>query len=211
MGVPFTADQFLGVFEQYNLAVWPMQIFLYLIALIALILILWKAKNSDKIISGILAFFWLWMGIVYHLIYFTSINNAAYIFGALFIVQSILFFISGFIKSDLSFKFNFNAYTIAGAIFILYGLIIYPILGYSFGHVYPRAPTFGVPCPTIIFTFGVLLWTNKKFPKYLLIIPLIWSFLGFSAVLNWGILEDIMLLIAGVLGTALIVYRDRKS
>lgn len=86
MDLPFTIEQFLGIFEKYNLAVWPMQIVLILIAVLTLILSLKKISYSDKTISIILSFFWLWIGIVYHLAYFTAINKAAYLFGVLFII-----------------------------------------------------------------------------------------------------------------------------
>jgi hypothetical protein len=85
------------------------------------------------------------------------------------------------------------------------------VLGYFLGHVYPHSPTFGAPCPTVIFTFGLLLWTDKKLPKYLLGIPLLWSLLGISAAVQWGVLEDVMLLISGLAATAMIVYRDKTE
>jgi len=184
--LPFTIEQFLGIFEKYNLAVWPMQIVLILIAVLTLILSLKKISYSDKTIILILSFFWLWIGIVYHLAYFTAINKAAYLFGVLFIIQGLIFLFAGGIKSKLSFKFQSSSYGVIGSLFILYALIIYPILGYFFGHVYPKNPTFGLPCPTTIFTFGLLLWTVKIVPKYVLVIPLIWSIIGFGAALSLG-------------------------
>ena len=210
MSLPFTIDQFLGIFEKYNLSVWPMQIVLVLIAVLALFLSLKKISYSDKTISIVLGFFWLWIGIVYHLSYFTAINKAAYFFGVLFIIQGLIFLFAGGIKSKLSFKFQSSSYGVIGSLFILYALIIYPALGYSLGHVYPQNPTFGLPCPTTIFTFGLLLWTDKIVPKYVLVIPLIWSIIGFGAALSLGVKEDFGLLIAGVLGFALILIRDRR-
>jgi hypothetical protein len=210
MSLPFTVEQFMGIFEKYNIAVWPMQIILVLIALSALFLSLRKFSYSDKFISAILGFFWLWIGVVYHLTHFTSINTAAYLFGALYIIQGLIFIFLGGIKSRLSFKLQPNAYGIIGSLFILYALIIYPILGYFLGHVYPKNPTFGLPCPTTIFTFGLLLWTDKIVPKYVLVIPLIWSMIGFGAALSLGVKEDYGLLIAGVSGFILIFIRDRK-
>ncbi len=210
MSLPFTVEQFMGIFEKYNVAVWPMQIALVLIALLALFLSVRKFSYSDKTISIFLGFFWLWIGSVYHIIYFTSINKAAYLFGVLYIIQGLIFIFVGGMKSKLSFKFQPNSYGIIGGIFILYALIIYPILGYFLGHVYPQKPTFGLPCPTTIFTFGLLLWTDKIVPKYVLLIPLIWSIIGFGAALSLGVKEDYGLLIAGVLGFILIFIRDRK-
>lgn len=210
MSLPFTIEQFLSVFEKYNLSVWPMQIVLVLIAILAIILSIRKINQSDKIISIALGFFWLWIGIAYHFAYFASINKAAYFFGVLFIMQGLLFLFVGVMKSKLSFKFQFNFYGILGSLFILYALVIYPVLGYFFGHVYPKNPTFGLPCPTTIFTFGLLLWTDRHVPKYVLAIPLIWSIIGFGAALSLGVKEDYGLLIAGVLGSILIIIRDRS-
>jgi len=91
-------------------------------------------------------------------------------------------------------------------------MIGYPLLGYFLGHIYPASPCFGVaPCPTTIFTFGLLLLTVKRVPKYLLIIPLIWSFIGFTAALKLGIKEDIGLLIAGVATLILTIKRDKTD
>ena len=70
---------------------------------------------------------------------------------------------------------------------------------------------FGVaPCPTTIFTFGILLWAVKSVPAYLLIIPLIWSIVGMSAAVNLRVPQDYGLVVAGVLGTALILIQNRK-
>lgn len=211
MNLPFTIEQFLEVLKNYNLAVWPFQIILNLFAIIAIVLAIKKIKFSDKIISSILGFFWLWIGIFYHLIFFTSINKGAYLFGILFIIQGIIFIIAGVLKDKLSFQFELDIYNIFGILFILYALIIYPIIGHNLGHVYPEQPTFGLPCPTTIFTFGILLWTIKRIPKYVLIIPLLWSIIGLGAALNLTIKEDIGLLIVGILGFILIIIRDRKA
>jgi len=101
--LPFNVEQFLSVFQIYNSAVWPTQILLNLLALIAIILSVRKTSVSSKIISAILGVLWLWTGIVYHLIFFTSINNAAYIFGALCVVQGLIFIFAGVYRSSLSF------------------------------------------------------------------------------------------------------------
>jgi hypothetical protein len=69
---------------------------------------------------------------------------------------------------------------------------------------------FGVaPCPTTIFTFGLLLWTRGRVPGWLLAVPTLWALIGFTAALTLGILEDTGLLVAGLLGTGLLLYRNR--
>jgi hypothetical protein len=209
MRFPFTVEEFLDVFRQYNTAVWPMQIVLNLLALAA---IYFSARNkscSDKIIVITLAFLWLWMGIVYHLIYFSTINNAAIAFGTLFIIQSLVFLYFGVIKKRLRFRFKTDMYGIAGMILIVFALLLYPLLGYLWGHIYPSSPTFGLPCPTTIFTFGILLFAASTISVWVIIIPFLWSLLGFSAAFSLGIKEDTGLLIAGILSTVMILYRNR--
>jgi len=209
--IPFTVEQFLGVFERYNLAVWPAQLFLYAIAIIAVCLALRRKADFSRGISLILSAFWIWMGLVYHFWFFSTINSAALLFALFFVVQGVLFFIAGAWKQQLKFRFRPNLLGILGGAFLLYALVIYPALGYWLGHQYPAAPTFGLPCPTTIFTLGMLLWTDRSVPLYLLAIPLAWSFMGFWAAVSLGMIEDCGLLVAGLLSSLLIILRDRSS
>jgi hypothetical protein len=209
MKTPFTREQFLEVFKNYNEAVFPMQIIFYITGFFVIYLTFSRNLKSNKIISGTLAFFWLWMGVVYHFIFFTAINKAAYLFGILFILQGILFLMLGIFQNKLSFSLRNNRFGITGIILITYALVVYPVLGYFFGHIYPYAPTFGLPCPTTIFTFGLLLMLDKKCPVIILIIPSIWSIIGFSAAFNFGIYEDTALLVAGVLTFFMLMFKNR--
>jgi hypothetical protein len=210
--LPFTIDQFLGVFERYNQAIWPMHIVAYILAIGVIFLAAKKTRYSDQIISVVLACLWAWMGIVYHVMYFSTINGAAIGFGILFIVQALLWLVFGVIRPKLSFQLDTNPYALTGVVLIVYAMLVYPLIGTLLGHGYPRSPSFGVaPCPTTIFTFGLLLWTTARVPKTVLIIPFIWSLLGFSAALSLGVREDIGLLLAGVLSVALLLWRDRTT
>jgi hypothetical protein len=211
MTFPFTQEQFLTIFTQYNLAVFPLQIVFIILGIVALWFVVKKSPISDRIILLILIFFWFWMGIVYHILFFSSINPLAYAFGVLFIIEACLLIYLGIIKKQVEFSLTKDRYTLIGLIFIVYAMIIYPVIGMVAGHGYPRLPTFGLPCPTTIFTFGLFLMSDKKFPLPLLVIPLIWSMIGFFAALSLGITEDYMLLVAGVLGTVLIIMKNRKT
>ena len=103
-----------------------------------------------------------------------------------------------------------NIYGITGGLYILYALVIYPLIGYYQGHVYPASPTFGLPCPTTIFTFGLLLWTDKKIPILLLGVPFLWAIIGSSAAFSLGVKEDIGLLFSAVFFVFLIVLKNKK-
>jgi hypothetical protein len=77
MSLPFSIEQFLDIFEKYNRSVWPLQLVFYLMAALIVWTSMVKFRGSDKVISSLLSFFWIWMGAIYHLVYFTAINKAA--------------------------------------------------------------------------------------------------------------------------------------
>ena len=212
MRIPFTVEQFFDIFGTYNTAIWPAQVLAYGLGMVALALAFRESQMSTRIISGILALFWTWMGIFYHIVHFSVINPAAWIFGIAFVLQGLLFLLVGTIFRRPAFRFTLKPLPIVGACFILYATVIYPLLGIGFGHSYPRSPMFGVaPCPTTIFTFGVLLWASKPVPAYLLVIPLLWSIVGMSAAVNLRVPQDYGLVVAGVLGTVLILIQNRQA
>lgn len=197
--IPFTNADFLRVFEQYNNAIWPWQFLIYLVGLLAIGLVFTRRALSGKLISLILGLLWLWMGVVYHLLFFSTINKAARLFAVVFIIQSVIFFSAGVVNSSLSFKFRRDVQGLVGAGLITYSLVVYPIVGAALGHTYPAAPTFGVPCPTTIFTFGLLLGAGVNIRFYLLLIPLLWSMIGLWAAISLGMYEDFGLAVAGLI------------
>lgn len=211
MQLPFTTEDFLGVFAEYNTSIFPLQIMFVLLALVLIYLAYKNFRYSSLAINLSLAFCWMWMGAVYHILFFSSINKAAYFFGILFIVQGLLFIYAGVLRKELKYSTEKGLETYFGWVFIVYALIIYPVLGMISGHSYPKAPTFGLPCPTTIFTFGMFLFVKNRFPYYVLIIPVLWSILGFSAALQLSVLEDFGLSFAGVIGLLLIIFYNRKG
>src|SRR4029078_3834614 len=106
--IPFTLEQFLGVFERYNLAVWPAQLFLYATAMLAVCLALPRKADFSRGISLILSLFWIWMCLVYHFWFFSTINGSSLLFALFFVVQGVLFFIAGAWKQQLKFRFRPN-------------------------------------------------------------------------------------------------------
>jgi hypothetical protein len=212
--LPFTREQFLSMFEAYNQAIWPVQILAYVLGITAVALVVWRSRASDRLIAGTLGVCWLWLSGVFLWTFMRTIDTGPgpVVFAAAFAVQGVLWFAVGVLRHDLRFEARISALSIVGGLMILYAMLLYPLLGLAVGHVYPRQPMFGVaPCPTTIFTFGLLLLTGTRVSRYLLVIPFIWSVTsGISAPLNYGVYEDLGLFVAGVVGTALLVWRDRR-
>jgi len=97
-----------------------------------------------------------------------------------------------------------------GTILVLFALVVYPLLGYVFRHIYPSSPTFGLPCPTTIFTLGILLWSDTKIPLFILLIPFFWCIIGFTAAIQLGMREDTALLVAGFITAAILFFQKEK-
>jgi hypothetical protein len=205
MQLPFTADQFFDVFRQYNEAVWPAQAALTLLAVVAAGLILSRRAVSGRLISAILALLWSWTGVAYHLMYFAAINKAAFAFGAIFLAGSGVFLWTGVIKGRLAYAMANPAHRVLGGALIAYALLAYPVLSAALGHPYPTMPTFGLPCPTTIFTIGMLCFLAAPFPKYVLAAPILWAVVGSQAAFLLGVYADIGLLVAGLVALFLLV------
>lgn len=211
MRVPFSADDFFAVFEHYNSDVWPLQLFFYALAIIAVIGLIMKSEKASQMINQLLAALWLWMGIVYHIKYFAPINPAAYFFGGMFIIQGLIFAHAALNKTKLEYRFNLTSLQgILGVGFIAYGMVFYPVLNQMSGITFPASPTFGLPCPTTIFTFGLLLMATHKLTWYISIIPFLWSLIGFSAALTLSIGQDVVLGITGVIFMFVVLMRKSQ-
>ena len=46
------------------------------------------------------------------------------------------------------------------------------------GHAYPAMPTFGAPCPTTLFTIGMLCFLVPPYPRAPLVAPILWAVVG---------------------------------
>jgi hypothetical protein len=77
--LPFTTDQFFGVFASYNTAIWPAQVVAYLLGTAALWAIYAARSWSGRTVAAILAALWVWNGFAYHYAFFAPINPAAYV------------------------------------------------------------------------------------------------------------------------------------
>jgi hypothetical protein len=61
-----------------------------------------------------------------------------------------------------------------------------------------------------IFTFGVLLFVDKKIPISVLLFPLLWALLGLYPIIMMGIIADVGEIVVAVIGFTLIVMRNKQ-
>jgi len=165
-------------------------------SLIASVLLYSSRRPSDRWISGLLAAHWIWSALAFHAPFFTRINSAAWVFAAVFLLQGALFFWWGVVQGRLSFAPWRNAWAPVAWVLIAYSLL-YPGINAVQHFSFSRIPAFGVPCPTMIFTAGVLMLATPRTWR-LSVIPVIWSVIGGSAAPLLGVRADYALPIAGI-------------
>ena len=195
MQLPFSESEFLDVFGAYNTALWPAVFGLWIASGFVFVRLLGGTKLGRGL-TLLLALHWAWAGVAYHLGFFASINPAARLFGALFSVQAALFAKDVLSRTRSSYAWEYTPRRVSGALLCGYSLV-YPILAAWLVEPYPRTPTFGVPCPTTLFTVGVLMMANRV-RLHLLVIPTLWSLIGGSAAILFGVPTDYVLLATGV-------------
>jgi hypothetical protein len=211
MQIPFTAEQFFYIFRLYNSTVWPAQVLLLALAVLAVIFIALRRPWSGMAVSIILALLWVWLGAAYHIAFFARINPVAYGFGALSILGGLLFVWHGVFRRSLEFAFTRGLRTSVGVALIVFALIVYPFWATVAGHAYPELPTFGLPCPTTIFTIGLLALSSGTGLRAVLAVPILWSLVGSQAAFLLDVKPDFGLLAAGAAAIGLFVWPARAQ
>jgi hypothetical protein len=207
--MPFTVQEFFAVFGRYHAALWPAPVVLNALAVLAIGLALRGKERDGRWVSGILSLLWAWMAVAYHAAFFTAINPAAWLFAAVFLLGAACLAWQGVARARLGFAFRRDALGWTGAGLIVYALVAYPLLGFALGHRYPETPTFGLPCPTTIFTIGLLMFAVPPMPRSVLVVPVLWAAVGSTAAVLLGVYQDLGLFAAGA--AAVVAFFGRSS
>jgi hypothetical protein len=210
--LPFTREQFIANFAAYNEAVWPLQVLAYLLAGAMVVMLLRPSRRNSRLIGLGLAAMWALTGIAYHALFFSTINKAAWVFGALFVLQGALLFHAAVLRGGLDFGVAAGRTQWLAWALMAYASVVYPLVGLWAGHPYPEMPMFGItPCPVTIFTFGMLLMTTRPVSRWLLVIPFAWSLVGGSAAALLQIPQDWLLLASGFITVAALACRGNPE
>ena len=203
MSLPFTVEQFVDVFAQYNLAVWPAPLVLTALAALCVLAMFTRLRWRGLLISAVLGVLWLWLALAYHWAFFSKINPLAFAFALASAAGALLFLWHGVHRGRLRFRWQSRPMDWLGAGLVGYALLIYPVLNALSGHRYPGTPTFGLPCPTTLFTIGVLAWLEAPYPRSVLVVPILWCLVGVQAAFLLDIAPDLALAPAALIALVL--------
>ena len=204
-------NQFLAAFGRADASAWPLQIVWYLAALAIVGLALWPVRRSSQVICALAAAYFAWIGIGYFGWLMPGISLSR-VWAAVFTLQAVLLVVAGIVRNDLVIRPRWDLASGLGAAFIGYALIGYPLIGVLGGHALHVVPVFGVaPCASVTFFFGLMVWAVPPAPKYLLLMPLAWALTAAPPDMAAGVAADYGMLVAAVIATGLIIWRDRAS
>ena len=195
MGVPFTSDQFFGVFAEYNRSFWLVALALWLVSVVALAGAWRNPRRWSSALLYLLATLWIWNAVAYHALLFTRINPAAWLFAALFTIESVLLFRAA-ARSRLEALSLTGPMSGLGMALACYALA-YPLLSFGIGHGTGDPHVRGAmpDRDTDDWSPAQRPWRTAAVDRR---IPAAWAFIGGSAALLFGVWTDYMLLAAGV-------------
>ncbi|MEX2616250.1 MAG: DUF6064 family protein [Alphaproteobacteria bacterium] len=210
--IPFSRDVFLNVVERYGAAMQPSQIIAFLLGCAMVDMVRRYRPTGSRLICGLMAAGWFWIGIVYYGSYIVALSWAAWIAAAAFVLQSALLLVFGTLQNALALQYERSVHANVGIGFMLYGLFAYPATAVATGVALKSAPVVGLaPDSTLLFTLGLLLVAKNRTPLLLAILPLgLAAASGISAILI-GLPEDYVMLPAAILALVLIIAKNRRA
>jgi hypothetical protein len=209
--LPFTADVLFSSFGQYNRALWPVPVLAWALGLAALALTLRPVRHGDLAIGGLLAAAWLWTGVGYHILHFATINFAAPLYGAFFVLQGVLLAWAGAFRRSLAFRFRGDLFGWAGLVLVIAALALLPLADWQTGHDLHSLRIAGLaPTPTAAFTLGLLLLMDSRAPLHLAVIPLLWALVAGATGWILAIPQDVAVAVAGLAAFCLILWKNAR-
>ena len=213
----FSPEVYFRSLILYNAKLWPAQI----IALIAGLCLLWICIKGPRggvyLISGILALAWASCGVLFHLQHFHDINWLATIYGWMFVLEGFLIILwclclpEKFEIFTKTIDHSWAKWFVFGNLLSLIAVCAFPFITLLDGQALKGGQLFALfPAPTILATLGVA-FCLRKIPLILLLIPFIYTIIGFlTADMLGSIMSYIYLMIMGILVLYVIIRIKSK-
>lgn len=198
--------------ELHNAAIWPVQLVALALGVAAIVL-LQRQRPASRVVTAIFALCWAWVGWIFHLGHYATINWAANWFAAGFALQALLLLVLGVVRGDVSFEqapalrpfvaARRNVTAIAqravGLVLLGFGVLAQPLIGPLIGRPWAQIEAFGVtPDPTVAATLGLLLLASGRAARILWPLPLAWCGITGATLWSMGSAESFLMPLVGL-------------
>jgi hypothetical protein len=202
----FSPRTYYRMFELYHRQIWPIQV--VAIGSVAALTALMRADTQwgRRTVAGLLAAWWLWVGIAFHLNRYSTINWAAKYFAALFVIQSVLIVWQGIVRDRLQLKFGRDLTQRLAVGVLAVAVVMQPIAGAMTARTWSQVELVGVtPDPTAVATLALLALAVPRAPWSLLVIPTVSCAIGAATLWALGSAETWIVLLATIAGLVLAI------
>jgi uncharacterized protein DUF6064 len=204
----FSPRTYYRMFELYHAEIWPIHV-VVLASVVAIAVLLRREEEwPGRVIAGLLAAWWLWVAIAFHLQRYAPINWAARYFAGLFAIQALLLVWYGVVRGRLRFGVSREPTAFMAVGLLLFALVFEPVAGRIAGRAWRQVEIIGLtPDPTAIATLALLALSTARPHRALLVIPVAWCAIGAATLWALGSPEAWVVLLAGLCGLVLAIRR----
>jgi Family of unknown function (DUF6064) len=142
--LPFTADVLSASLQAYNRGLWPLHLLALLLALATIVLTFRPAPHGDRAVAALLAAAWIWVGIGWFYLHLATIDFAAPLYAAFFVLEGLLIAWAGLVRSPIAFRFRADLYGWTGLALALTAVAGYPLADGLTGPGWPSVRLVGL-------------------------------------------------------------------
>jgi hypothetical protein len=207
----FSPRTYYRMFELYHGGVWPFHVIVLASGVSIVLLARRKETWAQRTIAVVLAAWWLWVGVAFHLNRYATINWSAKYFAALFVIQALLLAWYGAARGGFRLELpRSTVHRMAAGLLVI--AVIYPIFGKLAGREWNQVELLGLtPDPTAIGTLALLGLSVPGSPRPLFIIPVIWCLIGAATLWALGSPETWVVIFSGLAGFLFAIRKPRAS
>jgi hypothetical protein len=189
----------------YNEATSPAQLVLIIAAAVLTYRVFTKpGVKTDVLMKAFLSFAFAWNGVVFFLIFVRS-PISTFTGVPLFMVVAVLFAVDIFAKKT-QFRLPDAKWKKSLTIFWVLLAFLYPLIGWTLGHVYPKTCTPMMPCPLTVFALALVAAAMPHVDRKVYVFLLPWALMGLPKCLGaLDCYEDCILFAAGVYSLTILI------
>jgi hypothetical protein len=195
----FSPRTYNRMFELYHREIWPIQVVAIGSVVAIAALMRPESQRARRTIASLLAAWWLWVGIAFHLNRYSTINWAARYFAALFVIQSVLIVWEGIVRDRLQLRIGRDTAARLALGVLAAAVVVQPIAGAMTARTWSQVELVGVtPDPTAVATLVLLGLAVPRAPRSLLVIPVLWCAIGAATLWALGSAEVWVVMFAAI-------------